>query len=84
MAGQGAFGLTWLRGRPYAPPVWLGAAALGAGLGSIAFHYNQYKYLHTKSWRYPFFKHDFPRKDYKGHGTQHTDSADGHATCELI
>jgi len=47
-------------------PAWLYGGAIALGSVSTVYHYNRFKYYHRLSHRYPFFKHDFPRKDYKG------------------
>jgi hypothetical protein len=45
---------------------WLAAGATALGGVSTIYHYNRFQYYRGLSNTYPFFKHDFPRKDYKG------------------
>jgi len=49
-----------------ATPTWLYCGTMFVGAVSAAYHYGRTRYYHKLSHRYPFFKHDFPRKDYKG------------------
>ena len=65
MAGAGVAAGTYYR-KSQGTPMWLSSGAALLGTASAGYHYRRWAYYHELSHRYPFFKHDFPRKDYKG------------------